>query len=46
MDSKTLKEIEQACDEVIKEPKHGEVIVKIKNGSIYRILLTKDKLLV
>ena len=46
MDSKKLKEIEEACEEVIKQPKHGEVVIKIKNGVVYRILLTKDKLVV
>jgi len=30
--------------DTIKSLGHGEVIVKIKNGKIYRILTTEDKL--
>ena len=44
MDSKVLKEIEQACDEICKDPAHGEVIIKIKNGVVYRWLKTDDYL--
>ena len=44
MDEKILKKIEQACDEVCKDPKHGEVVIKIKNGYVYRWLKTNDNL--
>ncbi len=45
MNKEILKEIEQACEKVIKSS-HGEVIIKIKNGVVYRILTTEDKYMV
>jgi len=37
------KEVEEAML-FVEEKKHGEVVIKIRNGVIYRVLTTQDKL--
>ena len=43
MDNETLKLIKEKILEIEKLG-HGEVVIKIKNGTVYRILATEDKL--
>lgn len=43
MNIETLELIKQKIAEIEKLG-HGEVIIKIKNGVIYRVLSTKDEL--
>lgn len=45
MDKETLELIKKNIEE-IEAGGHGEVVVKIKNGFVFRILITQDKLLV
>ncbi len=43
MDNKKLSLVKTAI-EFVEKKGHGEVIIKIKNGVIYRVLTTEDKL--
>ena len=45
MEKEALESIKKKVEEVEKKG-HGEVIVKIKNGTIYRVLQTFDELMV
>ncbi len=42
-DTDTIKKIEKKIEQV-KNDGHGEVVVKIKNGRVYRTLQTFDEL--
>jgi len=44
MDTKTLEKVKEKIERISVQG-HGEVIVKIKNGHIWRILATEDELL-
>ncbi len=44
MNKETLELIKYAV-EFVEGKKHGEVIVKIKNGYVYRVLTTEDSLI-
>ncbi len=45
MENKTLEFIREQIEKIEKEPKHGEVIVKIRNGYVYRVIPSPDYLL-
>ena len=45
MIDKELKLIKEKID-AVKGLGHGEVVIKIKNGIVYRVLTTEDKLVV
>ncbi len=42
MDNQTLVDIKQKIEEV-EASGHGEVVIKIKNGYVWRVLQTFDK---
>ncbi len=44
MDSKVKEDIEKKIEDIEKQG-HGEVVIKIKNGVIYRVLKTEDELI-
>lgn len=44
IDCRTLDLIKEKIEYIIKQG-HGEVVVKIKNGVVYRVLTAEDQLL-
>ena len=45
MNDKTLQFIKEQVELIEDNPKHGEVILKIKNGYVYRVVPSPDYLL-
>lgn len=45
MNIETLEFIKKQVEQIEADPKHGEVIIKVKNGYVHRVIASPDYML-